>query len=86
MEAPRVRVFRVEGMDCADCALKVEEALSRVPGVLRAEVSFASGKAYLHLQVPGAEKAAEMAVSALGYRMVSTHPQALGKAGQRGRG
>uniref|UniRef100_A0A7C6E282 Cation-translocating P-type ATPase n=2 Tax=Thermus tengchongensis TaxID=1214928 RepID=A0A7C6E282_9DEIN len=69
MEAPRVRVFRVEGLDCADCALKVEKALSGVPGVVQAQVSFASGKAYLHLEVPGAEKEAERVVSALGYRL-----------------
>ncbi|BBL93222.1 metal-transporting ATPase [Thermus thermophilus] len=64
-----MRVFRVEGMDCADCALKVEKALSEVPGVVQAQVSFASGKAYLHLEVPGAEKEAERVVSALGYRL-----------------
>ncbi|WP_279165131.1 heavy metal translocating P-type ATPase [Thermus scotoductus] len=69
MDAHRVRVFRVEGMDCADCALKVEKALSGVPGVVQAQVSFASGKAYLHLEVPGAEKEAERVVSALGYRL-----------------
>ena len=69
MKAPRVRVFRVEGIDCADCALKVEKALSEVPGVVQAQVSFASGKAYLHLEVPGAEKEAERVVSALGYRL-----------------
>lgn len=40
-------------MDCADCALKVEKALSEVPGVVQAQVSFASGKAYLHLGFPG---------------------------------
>lgn len=62
-------MFRVEGLDCADCALKVEKALSGVPGVVQAQVSFASGKAYLHLEVPGAEKEAERVVSALGYRL-----------------
>lgn len=62
-------MFRVEGLDCADCALKVEKALSEVPGVVQAQVSFASGKAYLHLEVPGAEKEAERVVSALGYRL-----------------
>ena len=56
-------------MDCADCALKVEKALSEVPGVVQAQVSFASRKAYLHLEVPGAEKEAERVVSALGYRL-----------------
>lgn len=86
MEAPRVRVFQVEGLDCADCALKVEKALSRVPGVVRAEVSFASGKAYLHLEVPQAEKEAETAVAALGYRLVPAHPKVPERAGQEGQG
>lgn len=86
MEAPEVRVFRVEGLDCADCALKVEKALSGVPGVARAQVSFASGKAYLHLEVPQAEKEAAMAVAALGYRLVPTHTQPPEKARQKGRG
>ncbi|GGM94335.1 metal-transporting ATPase [Thermus composti] len=69
MEAPKVRVFRVEGMDCADCARKVEDALNRVPGVVKAEVSFQSGKAYLQLEVPQAEEEAARALSALGYRL-----------------
>ncbi|WP_041433825.1 cation-translocating P-type ATPase [Thermus sp. CCB_US3_UF1] len=69
MEAPRVRVYRVEGLDCADCARKVEKALGGVPGVVRAEVSFQSGKAYLHLAVPEAVKEAEARVAALGYRL-----------------
>jgi len=64
-----VRVFRVEGMDCADCARKVEDALNRVPGVVKAEVSFQSGKAYLQLEVPQAEEEAARALSALGYRL-----------------
>lgn len=69
MEVPRVRVFRVEGMDCADCARKVEGTLRSVPGVVRAEVSFQSGKAYLHLELPGAEREAEKALASLGYRL-----------------
>lgn len=64
-----MRVFRVEGMDCADCARKVEDALNRVPGVVKAEVSFQSGKAYLQLEVPQAEEEAARALSALGYRL-----------------
>jgi len=56
-------------MDCADCARKVEDALNRVPGVVKAEVSFQSGKAYLQLEVPQAEEEAARALSALGYRL-----------------
>jgi Zn2+/Cd2+-exporting ATPase len=37
-------VLRVEGMDCASCALTVEKTVSRVPGVRRAAVNFAAGK------------------------------------------
>jgi Cd2+/Zn2+-exporting ATPase len=37
-------VVRVEGMDCASCALTVEKTVSRVPGVRRATVNFAAGR------------------------------------------
>jgi copper ion binding protein len=36
----REMVFQVEGMDCADCALHLEEALRRTPGVARVSVDF----------------------------------------------
>ena len=39
------REFAIEGMSCATCAGRVEKALSRVPGVVRAEVNLASEKA-----------------------------------------
>lgn len=35
--------FRVEGMDCASCATKIETALRRVPGVTEVAVSVAGG-------------------------------------------
>ena len=35
----------IEGMHCAACAINIEEALLAVPGVTRAEVSAASGRA-----------------------------------------
>ena len=37
-------VIRVEGMDCASCALTVEKTVSRVPGVRKATVNFAAGR------------------------------------------
>ena len=40
--ATKVR-FRVEGMDCASCATKIETALRRVPGVTEVAVSVAGG-------------------------------------------
>ncbi|GIV16937.1 MAG: cadmium transporter [Armatimonadota bacterium] len=35
--------FRVEGMDCADCAAGLEHAMRRVPGVQQARVLFSTG-------------------------------------------
>ena len=34
-------VFQVEGLDCADCALHLEEALKRTSGVGQVRVDFA---------------------------------------------
>jgi Cd2+/Zn2+-exporting ATPase len=36
----REMVFTVDGMDCADCALHLEEALRRTPGVAQVSVDF----------------------------------------------
>ena len=35
--------LRVEGMDCASCAIKIENALRRIPGVTEVTVSVAAG-------------------------------------------
>ncbi|MEW6725113.1 MAG: cation-translocating P-type ATPase [Bacillota bacterium] len=37
-------VLAIEGMDCADCATRLERAVARLPGVARAAVTFATGK------------------------------------------
>ncbi|MDQ4106236.1 MAG: cation-translocating P-type ATPase [Actinomycetota bacterium] len=37
-------VVRVEGMDCASCALTVEKRVGQLPGVRRATVNFAAGR------------------------------------------
>ncbi len=38
---PAEMVFRVEGLDCADCAVHLEEAVRRTPGVTAVSVDFA---------------------------------------------
>jgi len=40
----RKEVFLVSGMDCGDCAAKLERRLAAMPGVYSATVSFAMGK------------------------------------------
>ncbi|MCL4430416.1 MAG: cation transporter, partial [Chloroflexi bacterium] len=36
--------FKLKGVDCPDCAKHVETAVSKIPGVLKAEINFAAAK------------------------------------------
>lgn len=38
------KVYRLEDLDCANCAAKMERAIAKVDGVLSASVSFMSQK------------------------------------------
>jgi len=38
---PEVLHCRIEGMDCPDCATKVEKVVSELPGVTEVHVDFA---------------------------------------------
>ncbi|MGT2503194.1 heavy metal translocating P-type ATPase [Bradyrhizobium guangxiense] len=58
--------LEVQGMDCAGCALKVENALTRMPGVRTVDVSVARGSVTVrHDQAERSEMASR--ISALGY-------------------
>jgi Zn2+/Cd2+-exporting ATPase len=60
--------IRVEGMDCAACALKVENAMRRLPGVTDIRVSYASGTLALQLDEDRTSaRTIEEKVRALGY-------------------
>ncbi len=41
--------LRIEGMHCAACVTRIEKVLGRVPGVVAAQVSFATGQANIDL-------------------------------------
>ena len=41
--------LRIDGMDCAACALKIENALERLPGVTNINVSYTAGTLALQL-------------------------------------
>jgi len=62
--------FEVEGLDCADCALHLEEALRRTPGVEQAQVDFALARLRLTPR-PGAEvgPAVEQVARQMGYSL-----------------
>lgn len=63
--------LRVEGMDCASCALKIETAMQRLPGVSGINVSYANETLALHLDEDRTPLAAiEQKIRALGYSPV----------------
>jgi len=61
----------VQEMSCASCAEKVQTALNHVPGVIRADVNFATEKATVEY-VPGQVTVKEFsrAVEAIGYKIL----------------
>ena len=58
--------LKVEGMTCDHCVMAVKKALSRVPGVERAEVSLERGEALVEGNAD--PKALIQAVEAEGYQ------------------
>ena len=60
-------VLRVEGMDCASCALTVEKSVSRIPGVRRAAVNFAAGRLDAEHDAGVARERIERAVRDAGF-------------------
>ena len=60
--------FRVEGMDCASCAARIDAALRRTPGVSRVNVSVSAGTVVVDHD--GSAEAAVLArtMGALGYK------------------
>lgn len=38
------KVFKLEELDCANCARKMEQAISKLPGVSHASISFMTQK------------------------------------------
>ncbi len=78
-QAPLPLVFRVEGMDCADCALKLEKGVAALEGVAEVRLNFAAAKMTVWPFVPetgsgslgdGARvrEAVEARVAELGYQ------------------
>ncbi|MGV8831965.1 MAG: heavy metal translocating P-type ATPase [Devosia sp.] len=68
MADPIKTKYRVGGMDCGACALKIETAVSRIPGVSDAGASYTAGTLnVVHDDVPFA--AIERAIKPLGYSL-----------------
>ncbi|MDO8568664.1 MAG: heavy metal translocating P-type ATPase [Dehalococcoidales bacterium] len=64
------KVFKVEGMDCADCAVKIEGAVSKVKGVASAQVLLPSSKLVVKPAGDGPDRGEIVkAVEMLGYKV-----------------
>lgn len=63
------QTYHITGMDCAECALKIQKGVSQLPGVNSAQVDFVTGQ----LRIEGAPDAAALRqrVEMLGYGMAS---------------
>jgi Cd2+/Zn2+-exporting ATPase len=61
--------FRVEGMDCADCALTVEKGVASLTGVRQVRLSFSTGRLEVEAaDDPSLQRTIEARVGQLGYR------------------
>ena len=71
-------VFTIEGMTCTNCAQRVEKALRKVPGVVKADVNFALEKA----DVMGAvdRETLLQTVRTAGFAVADSDPEAPGAA------
>lgn len=63
--------MRVEGMDCAFCAIKIENALKRVAGVAEVNVSATGGTVIVKHDLPDTETL-RVRIVALGYKVIGT--------------
>ena len=61
--------LQIEGMDCAACALKIESAMARLPGVSDINVSYTAGTLALNVdQDRTSQRTIEEKIRALGYQ------------------
>lgn len=63
--------LKISGMHCASCAVRIEHALSKVPGVSDANVNFATEKATVEHEHPVEVRSFVEAVEGEGYRAVA---------------
>jgi Cd2+/Zn2+-exporting ATPase len=76
---PREMIYQVDGLDCADCALHLEEAVGRTPGVAQVSVDFTLARLRVSSR-DGTEirPAVERVAKEMGYPL---HPE--GKVAER---
>ncbi len=78
--------FRVEGMDCASCASKIDTAVRRMPGVSDVSVSVTAGTMRVQHEVTSDLEAIRRKVSGLGYAVTPAGVVAEKPAGEHEHG
>lgn len=68
------KTFTIKGMDCASCALRIEEAVSKIPGVKLAQISFATEKLKVVSELHLDERQIIEAVKKIGYSVEAEEP------------
>ncbi len=81
MEKKKI-VLQIEGMHCANCALTIEKNITKIDGVEKANVSFASEKAMIvfdprKVELKEIERAVEEAGYKVAYEKISLHVSGL---------
>ncbi len=72
--AATLKTYKIDGMDCAHCAMTITNGVSKFPGVSNVEVDFVGGTLKFSGDVP--ETALRERVSALGYKVVDEESRA----------
>ncbi|MBN8938516.1 MAG: cadmium-translocating P-type ATPase [Rhizobiales bacterium] len=76
--AVRQSRFRIEGMDCASCAAKIDTAVRRLPGIEDVNVSATTGRMTVTHQPQSDLDAVQRRVAGLGYRVAAIDTAAGG--------
>ncbi|CAN7260172.1 heavy metal translocating P-type ATPase [Rhizobium sp. LjRoot30] len=80
MTTPLQTRFRVDGMDCASCASKIDTAVRRMPGVADVSVSVTSGTMTVSHDAASDLEAIGKKVSGLGYDVARLTPREAAQA------
>ena len=59
------KTFELEDLDCANCAMKMQEAILKIPGVQNCEVSFIKQKMTIEADDADFDKIVKLAVKAI---------------------
>ncbi|MCF6276557.1 MAG: heavy metal translocating P-type ATPase [Candidatus Magasanikbacteria bacterium] len=79
MDKKEIKQYGIEGMHCASCAITIEKNLSKLKGVKRANVNYATQKATIEGDLDASE--VERVIKKSGYKMVGVVSKKKGEEG-----